>query len=257
MLQVDPNWWQTLFDETYLLTDGRSVCDEDLTQREVDFLVAHLQLGKNERILDLCGGHGRHSLELARRGYRFVTVLDYSGFLLQHGKRHAEQERLPVRFMRSDARRAGCAGGRFDCVLMLANSFGYFQDDRENLRILREARRLCRHRGRLLLDLLEREHVVRRFRPFSCHRAGGEIAVTRERERDETSIRVRETVIAEKGRIVRENTYCERLYTEPDLVSLLRESGFSSVRLKKNFSSHARTGDYGFMNSRVIVTARP
>jgi D-alanine-D-alanine ligase len=257
MLQVEPNWWQTLFDDTYLLTDSRSVCDDDLTCREVDFLVSHLRLEKSERILDLCGGHGRHSLELARRGYRFLTVLDYSGFLLRHGKRRAEQEALPVHFVRSDARRVGCAGGRFDCVLMLANSFGYFMDDRENLRVLREARRLCGHGGRLLLDLLEREHVVRRFRSFSCHRASEEVAVTRERERDEKSIRVRETVIAGNGRIVRENTYCERLYTEQDLDSLLRESGFSHVRLQKNFTSHARAGDYGFMNSRVIVTARP
>jgi len=256
MLQVDPNWWRTLFDETYLLTDGRSVCDEELTRREVDFLVGYLGLGRDERILDLCGGHGRHSLELARRGYRFLTVLDYSGFLLAHGRRRARRQGLPVHFVRSDARNAGCAGGRFDCVMMLANSFGYFLDDRENLRVLHEARRLCRRGGRLLLDLLEREHVVRRFRPFSCHRAASDIAVTRERERDERCIRVRETVLRGAGQVLRENTYCERLYTDLDLTGLLRSSGFEDVRLRKNFSSHAAAGDYGFMNSRVIVTAR-
>ena len=257
MMHVDPNWWKRLFDEHYLLTDARSVCDEALTRREVGLLEAHLHLKKDERILDLCGGHGRHSLELARRGYRDLTVVDYSGFLLQHGKRRADRGRLPVRFVRSDARWLGCAAARFDCVLILANSFGYFLDDRENLRVLQEVRRVCRPRGRVLLDLLDREQVVRRFRPFSCHRVAGGMAVTRERERNNTLARVRETVLAGSGRVVREGAYCERLFTERDLASLLAAGGFSRFELYRDFSGHQGTGDCGFMNSRVIVTARP
>jgi D-alanine-D-alanine ligase len=257
MLQVDPNWWRTLFDELYLLTDERSVCDEDLTRREVDFLVTYLGLEKEERILDLCGGQGRHSLELARRGYRHLTVLDYSGYLVRHGKGRADAEGLPVSFLRSDARETGCATGRFDCILLLANSFGYFQDDRENLRVLREARRICRPGGRLLLDLLDRDSVICRFRPFSCHRASRDIAVIRERERNDSSIRVRETVFSGKEGVIRENRYAERLFTDRALQSILEQGGFTRVRLEKNFSSHSRSGDYGFMNSRVILTARP
>ena len=38
MVDVDPDWWKTLFDETYLITAARTVCDEKLTRREVDFL---------------------------------------------------------------------------------------------------------------------------------------------------------------------------------------------------------------------------
>jgi len=44
MERVDPNWWKTLFDETYLITDGRTVCDDGLTCREVDFLERLLEL---------------------------------------------------------------------------------------------------------------------------------------------------------------------------------------------------------------------
>ena len=35
-IEVDPDWWKTLFDEVYLITDARSVCDSELTRREVD-----------------------------------------------------------------------------------------------------------------------------------------------------------------------------------------------------------------------------
>ena len=55
MVGVDPDWWKTLFDEVYLITDARSVCDEQLTSREVDFLVHTLDLKKSWPILDLCG----------------------------------------------------------------------------------------------------------------------------------------------------------------------------------------------------------
>ena len=81
-IPVDENWWKSIFDEVYLLTDARSVCNEELTRQEVDFLEQTLLMDKSAPILDLCGGQGRHSLELSRRDFENITVLDYSEFLL-------------------------------------------------------------------------------------------------------------------------------------------------------------------------------
>ena len=53
-IKVEKDWWKTLFDEVYLQTDARSVCDEELTRREVDFLIRKLDLLKADPILDLC-----------------------------------------------------------------------------------------------------------------------------------------------------------------------------------------------------------
>jgi D-alanine-D-alanine ligase len=254
-IPVDPLWWQTLFDEVYLITDARSVCNEELTRREVDFLEAHLDIGKSDTILDLCGGHGRHSLELARRGYEAATVLDYSGYLVQLGQEKAAQHGLPVCFVQADARRTGLAGEQFDFILVMANSFGYFPDDSDNLQILREAYRLCRSGGTLLLDLLDSGYVVENFRPSSVHQATEDITVKRERELSENLIRVRETVVSGTGGLLREGTYCERLFRKDELEGLLTEAGFGTVRFKTDFSSHENPGDYGFMTQRVIVTA--
>jgi D-alanine-D-alanine ligase len=254
-IPVDPLWWQTLFDEVYLITDARSVCNEELTRREVDFLVEHLEIGKSDRILDLCGGHGRHSLELARRGYRATTVLDYSEYLVQLGKAKARQQGLPVCFVQADARRTGLAGGRFDLVLVMANSFGYFPDDRDNLQILCEARRLCRPGGRLLLDMLDTGYVVEQFRPCSEHKATEDITVHRERELTDNLIRVRERVVSDERGLLREGTYCERLFRRGEIEALLGQAGFDRVFFKADFSSHTSPGDYGFMTQRVIVTA--
>ncbi len=254
-IPVDPLWWQTLFDETYLITDARSVCNEELTRREVDFLEAHLQIDPSHCILDLCGGHGRHSLELARRGYRHTTVLDYSGCLVRLGSTKAEEQGLPVRFVQADARRTGLAARQFDLVLVMANSFGYFPDDRDNLQILCEAHRVCRPGGILLLDLLDSGYVVGQFQPSSVHQATDDITVRRERELADNMIRVRETVVSREKGLLREGTYCERLYKEDEFVGLLEQAGFDRIRLLKDFSSHPNPGDYGFMTQRVVVTA--
>jgi D-alanine-D-alanine ligase len=254
-IPVDPLWWQTLFDEVYLITDARSVCNDELTRREVDFLEAHLKIGKSDTVLDLCGGHGRHSLELARRGYGAATVLDYSDYLVQLGRDKAGEQGLPVCFVQADARETGLAGEGFDFVLVMANSFGYFPDDSDNLRILCEAYRLCRPGGTLLLDLLDSDHVVSNFRPSSVHQATEDITVNRERELSENLIRVRETVVSGARGLLREGTYCERLYKEDEVEGLLKQAGFGQIDFKTDFSSHQNPGDYGFMTQRVIVTA--
>ena len=81
-IKVNPDWWKTMFDEVYLLTDARSVCDPTITRREVDVICELLPIQGSHKILDLCGGHGRHSFELSRRGFEACTLLDYSQTLI-------------------------------------------------------------------------------------------------------------------------------------------------------------------------------
>ena len=81
-MKVDPDWWKTMFDEVYLLTDARSVCDKEITRCEVDLICELTPIRPEHRILDLCGGHGRHSLELCSRGFTGCTLLDYSQHLI-------------------------------------------------------------------------------------------------------------------------------------------------------------------------------
>src|SRR6266849_11002011 len=128
MIRVEHDWWKTLFDEVYLVTDAPFVCNPALTKREVDVIEAILPLHPSARILDLCGGQGRHALELARRGYQHLTVLDYSDFLLDRGRREAAASGLSVTFCQGDARAMHLSAASFDAVLLMDNSFGYFID---------------------------------------------------------------------------------------------------------------------------------
>src|SRR6187397_825913 len=69
-------WWRTLFNSLYLETDGDIVENDRNSRAEVDLLVRSTGIERHHRVLDLCCGQGRHSLELARRGFRHVTGLD-------------------------------------------------------------------------------------------------------------------------------------------------------------------------------------
>jgi D-alanine-D-alanine ligase len=256
MIKVNPDWWKTLFDETYLITDARSVCDEELTCREVDFLEHVLTPERSSPILDLCGGHGRHSLELSRRDFKDVTVLDYSGFLIGHGRERAQGEGLNTKFVQGDARDTGLPDQRFRFIIIMANSFGYFIDEGEDQRILGEAFRLLMPKGVLLLDLPNREYVVNNFSPRSWHEANEEIVVCRYRTRERDMIFCREMVISKRTGLIRDGNYCSRLYSSGKISGLLRSAGFSSIDIHKGFVSHRKKDDYGTMTNRMIVIAQ-
>ncbi len=255
-IQVDDNWWQDLFDEIYLMTDARSICDEKLTYQEVDFLEETLGLDKSASILDLCGGHGRHSLELSRRGFKNVTVLDYSRYLIDLGKERAKEEKLNTIFIQGDARDTGLPQEKFRFIIIMASSFGYFADEEQNKQIISEAFRLLVPTGTLLLDLPDRDYVVQNFNPFSCHKVNEDITVSRERELEDEIIYSRETVTSQKMGCIRRRTYCTRLYSPGKISDLLNSAGFSSITCQRNFMNREAEGDYGCMTNRMIVTAK-
>lgn len=254
-MRIKKEWWKDFFNQIYLITDARSVCNTTLTRKETDLLEKILDLGKNDRILDLCGGQGRHSLELARRGYRDLTVLDFSDYLIRLGRRRAKEEGLDIKFLRGDARFSGLKNNDYSVVFIMANSFGYFPDERENLRILKEMHRLLKRGGKLLLDLTDPDYVRSNLKPLSWHEATKDVIVCRKRELKGDIIKVREIVLSKKRGLLRDGFYCERIYDKDKITHFLKNTGFRNVLVKKNISVHKNRKDYDLMTSRMIVTA--
>jgi len=155
---VKSDWWRRIFNHLYLKTDGDVVDDQGITGREIDRVARILHLGPDEKILDLCCGQGRHTLELARRGYN-AEGLDQSHYLIQRARSTAKREGLQVRFREGDARRLPYRTDTYDVVLVLGNSFGYFDSVEEDLRILTELRRILKPWGRVLLDVADGEYL--------------------------------------------------------------------------------------------------
>jgi D-alanine-D-alanine ligase len=254
-MKIKKYWWKDFFNDIYLITDARSVCNTTLTRQEVDLLEKLLNLDKEDRILDLCGGYGRHCLELARRGYQDLTVLDYSHYLIRLGKRLAKQAGLDIKFLQGDARFTRLKNGDYSVIFIMANSFGYFPDDRENLRILQESYRLLKKGGKLLLDLADPDYVKNNLGPLSWHEANQDIIVCRKRRLQGSIIKAREIVLSKSKGLLRDGYYCERIYNKDKITKLLKLAGFNNLSIKKNLSLHKGKKDYGLITSRMMVKA--
>jgi D-alanine-D-alanine ligase len=254
-LQVESDWWKDIFDDFYLQTDARSVCDNRLTRREVDFIEEALSCDKSSAVLDFCGGQGRHALELARRGFTRVTLLDYSDCLTRLGRKEASREALATNFIRGDARYSGLRSRSFSAVIIMGSSFGYFVDDRENRKMLQEAYRLLLPGGELLLDLPDRAFVLSRFKPVASHRINDDLEVIRTREHDQSVVYCRETVVSRTKGCLRDLSYCTRLYSPEQITKLLMTEGFSRIAFQKDFLRRDREGDFGTMTNRMMVRA--
>jgi D-alanine-D-alanine ligase len=255
-IDIDPDWWKTLFDEIYLITDARSVCDESLTRREIDVICELLPLEVDHEILDLCGGQGRHTFELCRRGFRTCTIMDYSRVLIDLAAATAERYDYPVDCIRCDARKTELKSESFDHILILGNSLGYIQEPEADVNILTEALRLLRPGGWLLVDVTDGSAVKNAFIPNAWHEIGDDTVVCRQRELRGESISAREVVLSKNNGLIRDRAYAVRLYDSASLSTLFGKAGFRRININKNFSPHQSDGDYGFMNKRMMATGQ-
>lgn len=150
------DWYKTAFRYDYLRVYPHR--NDEEARRQVDFLLERMGFPASCDVLDLGCGDGRHSLELARRGYR-VTGLDLSEDLLERARRRAAEEGLDITFIQGDMRDPPGISA-FDLVVNFFTSFGYFQEDGENARVLEAIAQSLRPGGRFLMDYLNREYVI-------------------------------------------------------------------------------------------------
>jgi D-alanine-D-alanine ligase len=255
---VKPDWWQTIFNPFYLKTDGDVVNNDIATRREIDLFVDILNLTPEDAVLDLCCGHGRHSLELARRGFKNIHGLDRSRYLIRKAKNQANKEGLSVKFREGDARRMSYPDDSFDFGLILGNSFGYFETIKDDLRVLKEIFRKLKPHGKLLIDVSDGDFMRDNFQPRSWEWIDRKSFVCRERSLslDGQKLISREIISDVAGGVVVDQFYSERLYSRQSLTKLLEEVGFSDVTFHGAFKSDSeRNQDLGMMEKRIIVTA--
>jgi ubiquinone/menaquinone biosynthesis C-methylase UbiE len=159
-------WYETSFGEDYLIVYRHR--DFGGASHEVEMMIGWLNLPQGARVLDLCCGMGRHSLALSQAGYE-VTGVDLSEALLREARSQAGAE--AVTWLRSDMRELPLEGG-FDAVVNLFTSFGYFEEDEEQIRVLKEIRRMLKPEGRFIIDFLNPSYVIRHLIPHSFREDG-------------------------------------------------------------------------------------
>ena len=226
MGEAASDWWRTWFGPSYL-----ALYDDTLRERtpiEIDQLEALLQLRPPLRILDLPCGQGRHTIELARRGYE-LTGVDLSPYLLRVAKARAEAAGVEVRWREGDMRRP-LAGETFDLILNLFTSFGYFLDAGDDRLVVQAAAAMLEPGGRFLLEVINGDRVMGQFVEREWFTVG-QAAVMERRSLDRSARRmtVERTISRPAGEEV--DVHALRLYGAREIASLLRASGFDRVEI--------------------------
>ena len=156
-------WYKEWFGQEYLELYAHR--DESEAERHVGFVLEHLDGPSPARILDLACGAGRHSAALRRKGYEVVGA-DLSLSLL------ATQPREPL-IAGGDMRRLPFRDESFDWILNFFTSFGYFERERENFRVLEELTRLLRPGGRFMIDFLNKDRVLADLQEHEIQKRAG------------------------------------------------------------------------------------
>ena len=255
---VRPDWWSRIFNHLYLKTDGDVVDDLAITSQEIDLFLNILKLSPEDKILDLCCGQGRHSLELGRRNFKNVEGLDRSHYLIQKAKAQEKKEDVNIRFKEGDARKIPYGSDCFDTVMILGNSFGYFETIQDDLRVLKEVFKILKPWGKLLIQITDGEYLSKNFQSRSWEWIDKKHFVCRERSLslDKQRLISREIINhIEKGMIA-DQFYAERLYSQESLTHLLETAGFSDINFHGQTSPNSkRNQDLGMMERCLIVTA--
>lgn len=194
------------------------------TEAQVDFIEQRLALfpGAGDRVLDLGCGHGRHAIELARRGHS-VTGIDLAETFVTVARRDAAAAGVEVEFVHGDMA-AVDAHAQYTGAVCLFDAFGFF-DDAHALLTLQAAHRALLAGGRLLLDLRTREWMLRLPPVTVVDKGNGDMLIDRQHF-DAESGRLIDRRTTLRGDRRRDVTFSVRLYTYTEIRSLLLTAGF-------------------------------
>ncbi len=215
MRETDSTWYRQHFNEDYrTLYAARDDAEAGV---QAAFAIEQLEIHPDDTVLDLCCGHGRHLEALASRNIRAVGV-DLSLPLFKEALARGSGPLL-----RADMRRLPFAGGAegFSVLVNLYTSFGYFQEENDNLAVIEEIARVLRPGGRFLIDLMN-PHGAEAPDP-STLREEGSFEIAEERWFSAENHRVEKRIRLLDRATGRESEYMEsvRVYPEDEIISIL------------------------------------
>ena len=223
MARKGQEWWESYFDSQYLL-EYEPIFTLERDRHEVARLMDILGLPAGSRVLDVPCGQGRHAHLLAEAGYR-VDGLDYSEHLLRIARKRGTGASL--RYTRGDMRRLPSRwSGRFDAVVNLFTSFGFFIDPRDDVRVIEEFARVLRPGGLMVWHGGSRDGVMSRFLSRDWWRTEDGTMIGHERSFDPLSgILTIESSWNGSARRTGRRTHRIRLYTATRIAEMCAQAG--------------------------------
>jgi SAM-dependent methyltransferase len=232
-MKTSNKWWKKYFDcdKSLYYFAGKKMKDQ--TIKEVDFINDVLHIKRGDNILDVPCGEGRHSIELAKKGF-VMTGVDFSLNFIRKGRIKEKKEGVKIHWEQRDMRDMTWVR-LFDGAFSFWGSFGYF-DDKGNKKFLDAVCRALKLGKKFLLDTHTRETLFPRLLNERGWKKISDYYVLEERKFDHTTSRTNtEWIFFREGKIIKKHTSM-RLYSYKEICDLLESSGFGNFQAYGNIN---------------------
>jgi SAM-dependent methyltransferase len=240
-------WWQKYFSDDYLKLYKH---DETETSREAEAIMRMLQIDPGKSVLDLACGFGRHAVILAKKGLK-VTGYDLSESFLKKAKELSEQVSIKLDLKQGDMREIPYEN-KFDACINMFTAFGFFESEKDDLKVLKGVRKALKPGGQFLLDVINRETALQITIPRRWTREN-HTYMLEERFFDPFRSRLEMTnqLILHTGEI-KEANYSVRLYTLTEMLNLFSSAGLVLTDVYGDFNGALYSTD----SPRMIMVAQ-
>jgi len=205
---------------------------------------------RGKAVLDLACGPGRISVALAKRGYR-VTGVDRTRFLLNKARTRARAAGVRVEWIEKDMRDF-VRRDAFDLALCMYTSFGFFEDQREDLQVLANLNANLKPGGACVVDVMGKERLARIYDPCTVNTMpDGTRLIKQHSIRDDWTRLHNEWILIRRG-TMKTFEFDLRLYSGQELRDRMEQVGFIDVKLYGSTSGDA----YGLNSARLVAIGR-
>ncbi|GEC71532.1 Methyltransferase domain-containing protein [Flavobacterium flevense] len=151
--QQDETWFSSWFDTPYyhILYKERN---ESEAQLFMDNLTHYLNLPENAKVLDLACGKGRHAIYLNQLGFDVIGADLSENSIAEASKNANETLHFKVHDMREPFEE------KYDAIFNLFTSFGYFENDDDNLTTLKAIKNSLSEYGFAVIDFMNVNQVI-------------------------------------------------------------------------------------------------
>ena len=207
-------------------------------------------MGNGLRILDLGCGHGRYSRLLSEAGHT-VVGLDLSEELLKEAQENLNHG-LPFSgrlcFVRADMRDVPFYKV-FDLVINMFTSFGYFEEDEQNQKVLAAISRALKPGGRFLIDFLNRPQVINNLVKEDSFEQNG-FRVSQSRRISPDGLRVEKTITIEGPQGLENYEESVRMFDRREMEEMLAKVGLQVEKVFGDYNGTPISDD----SPRLILT---
>ncbi len=239
-------WFRDWFNTEEYLYVYRNRNEKD-AKKLVDLILRNANLKKNAKVLDLACGTGRHSIFFALCGFK-VTAVDLSETLLKVARASAQAANVDIEFIHADMRYF-CVNEKFDLIVNLFTSFGYFEEDEENFRLFDFVDEHLEENGLFVLDYFNRNYVENNLVKLSEDNTDGTKIV---QERSIVGNRVVKKIKVLKNGIEKNFEENVRMYYKTEII---KEIVKRNMKIKKIFGDFEGNNFEIDKSKRIIIIA--